>query len=110
MYGGQLVVGGKIVSMWNTKVSLRYVRWQTCRWRQECFYVEYEGFSEICTVANMSLAASLFLCGFGGFTEICTVANMSLAARLSYVEYEGFTEICTVANMSLAARLFLCGI
>ena len=62
MYGGQHVVGGKIVSMWNTKVSLRYVRWPTCRWRRDCFYVEYEGFTEICTVANMWLAARLFLC------------------------------------------------
>ena len=87
MYGGQHVVRGKIFSMWNTKDSLRYVRWPTCRWRQDCFYVEDDG-----------------------FTEICTVANMSLAARFFYVEYEGFTLICTVANMSLAARLFLCGI
>ena len=27
------------------------------------FYVEYGGFTEICTVANMSLVARLFLCG-----------------------------------------------
>ena len=63
MYGGQHVVGGKFVSMWNIEVSLRYVRWLTCRSRQDFFYVEYEGFTEICTVANMSLAARLFLCG-----------------------------------------------
>ena len=59
MYGGQHVVVGKFVSMWNMEVSLRYVRWPTCRWRLVCFYVECEGFTKICTVANMSLAASL---------------------------------------------------
>ena len=67
MYGGQHVVGGKIVSMWNMKLSLRYVRWPTCRWRQDCFFMAYEGFTEICTVANMSLAARLFLCGIRRF-------------------------------------------
>ena len=67
MYGGQHVVGGKFVSMWNMKDSLRYVWWPSCRWRQVCFFVEYGGFSEICTVVIMSLAASLFLCGIWRF-------------------------------------------
>ena len=110
MYGGQQFVGGKFVSMWNTKVSLRYVQWPTCRWRQDCFYVEYEGFTEMYSGQHV----------VGG--KFVSMWNMKVSLRYVrwptsrwrkvcfYVEYKGFTEICTVANMSLAASSFLCGI